>query len=984
MKEELATFFTPFGKGVDDGINGGISHNRYTLNIEELGSAISVLDVTTQEVLNQPWHYLISFTCSNKQISLDSVLNKKASFRFNSANTNIASKALTAVNVLKSFAPLDSSLTSLLPSDDARIVYGVITEFSQLSVNKDEAHYQVVLSSSLTRLALSHNSAIFQNQNVVSVVEEVLRGHGFTGIDYRLELKDTYPVREFITQWQESDLAFIQRILADVGIWFRFEPHPEHSCDVMVLSDYEQGYQQAKDIDYKQPSGTLDAGVDSVWDISLHSQTVETSVKVQDYNYRTAGEDLQTDVNSQPTNITTYGTDYCYEEHYNALNDNGNASADTDADNRAGSDRNAVNSNSFVEGELNGNSGRHSDNSIESGEWYACIRHEYAISRQVIVSGKSNRGQLSPGQHIHITGNPLANTQDGFLILSVEGRGNRTDAYEVQFTAIPYQTLKPYRPKPTDWPQISGTLPARITSPDNDTYGYIDTMGRYRVKFNFDLKSWKNGEESLWVRLAKPYAGDSYGFHFPLIDGTEVAIAFTNGNPDRPYIAYAMHDSNHPDHVATANKHRNVIRTPANNKLRMDDKRSQEHIKLSTEYGKTQLNIGHLVNQNKSQRGEGFELRTDEWGSIAAAKGLFLTTATEPKAQGKQLDMQGAISQLENALSIAKALQNAAKESEAHGADTDSQDQLKSSLTQLSQSGILAYADEGIALTSPENIQLSTSNSIALTSENQTDITALKTITLSGGDSLGLFAHKSGMKLFANQSDVEVQAQNDNLVMAAKQDINIDSVDSDTQLTASKKITLICGGSYIKISEEGIELGTSGNVYLKCNAMQKMGPASLFLPTTELPISPVMLLDEQEYQLNLQISDIPGKNGINYGSSEWRIVSAKSADDALMTDEIITQGKTTQTGEIEISPDESKELIKRFNKSPGYLWIVNNNIAYQLQFSTLDKTDENKNIKAARAMGYGNEVLKQKDEFLSAVENNSQIKKNQLINSIKK
>ncbi|MCX8712552.1 DUF2345 domain-containing protein, partial [Gilliamella sp. B3464] len=72
-------------------------------------------------------------------------------------------------------------------------------------------------------------------------------------------------------------------------------------------------------------------------------------------------------------------------------------------------------------------------------------------------------------------------------------------------------------------------------------------------------------------------------------------------------------------------------------------------------------------------------------------------------------------------------------------------------LTELAQSGILAYAQEGMALTSPENIQLSTSSSISLTSENQTDITALKNITLSGGESLGLFAHKSGMKVFANQ-----------------------------------------------------------------------------------------------------------------------------------------------------------------------------------------------------------------------------------------
>ena len=32
------------------------------------------------------------------------------------------------------------------------------------------------------------------------------------------------------------------------------------------------------------------------------------------------------------------------------------------------------------------------------------------------------------------------------------------------------------------------------------------------------------------VRLAKPYGGDVYGFHFPLIRGTEVAIAFHEGD----------------------------------------------------------------------------------------------------------------------------------------------------------------------------------------------------------------------------------------------------------------------------------------------------------------------------------------------------------------------------------------------------------------------------------------------------------------------
>ncbi|ORF43044.1 hypothetical protein B5800_13885, partial [Gilliamella apicola] len=195
-------------------------------------------------------------------------LNQNARLSFNPANpnnlSNIATKGLDALNSLTSANPLQAlkqseplkqldkftqsnpldslnsltqlnplnSLNSLLSQGGSRTLYGVVTQFSQLSVSNDEARYQVVLSSQLAKLALSHNCAIFQNQSVISVVEEVLRGHGYTGIDYRLALKEQYPEREFITQWQESDLEFIQRLLADVGVYFRFETHGEHNCDV--------------------------------------------------------------------------------------------------------------------------------------------------------------------------------------------------------------------------------------------------------------------------------------------------------------------------------------------------------------------------------------------------------------------------------------------------------------------------------------------------------------------------------------------------------------------------------------------------------------------------------------------------------------------------------------------------------------------------------------------------------------------------------
>ncbi|WP_334322879.1 type VI secretion system Vgr family protein [Gilliamella apicola] len=762
-------------------LSGHLSHNNYSLSVDgsDALSNISVVSIKGHERLNEPWQYQIDFTSEDKQISIASMLSQTASLTFHPNQSPLQ------VAQISSFDHVAKT----------RKLYGIITEFSLVSISEDEARYRVKLEPRMALLANHHQSAIFQNKSVIDVVDEVLRNHNFIGIDFRFELKETYPVREFITQWQESDLNFIQRLLADVGLYFYFETHPEHHCDVIVISDYEKGYADGGRVTIKQPSGLNDRLRYSVWDLQFSSKTKPSQVSVNDYNYRMSDSNLYSSDNSQPKDMTMRGEDYRYEEHHK------------------------------TQGDIQ---------TVESGNWYARIRHQHYVSEQFILTGQCNAYELIPGQLVIIEGCPIAEIKDGVVIVATECYGDRTESYQTRFTAIPYDALKPYRPAPLPWPQVSGTLPARVTSKDDDTYGYIDTQGRYRIKFNFDLKNWQKGEESLWVRLAKPYAGDTYGFHFPLIDSTEVAIAFTNGNPDRPYIAHAMHDSSHPDHVTTINKHRNVIRTPANNKLRMDDKRGQEHIKLATEYGKTQLNLGHLVDSEKTKRGEGFELRTDEWGAISAEKGIYITTETESKAKGKQLDMEGAKIQLSNALSIVQSLQKVVENSNGHSADIESQTELKNTLTQLNESGIVGYAQEGIGLTSPKNIQLSTGKNISIIAENNTEISVIKKITLAAGEALSFFAHKMGIKLFASKGKVEIQAQNDELSLMAKDEIQINSIDNSVTLTAPRDITLISGGSYIKINGQGIELGTPGNVVIKSAALQKMGPASMNVSTQEV------------------------------------------------------------------------------------------------------------------------------------------------------
>jgi type VI secretion system secreted protein VgrG len=520
-----------------------------------------------------------------------------------------------------------------------------------------------------------------------------------------------------------------------------------------------------------------------------HSQTVPQSVRVQDYNYRESNSDMLAEVNSQPDDSTTHGTQYLYDQHYKQKGDK---------------------------------------ETTETGAWYAEIRHQQYISQQLIITGKSNQYNLAPGQRIILSQHPLqANLSEGLIILSTKGQGNRTDSYIVEFTAIPFNLLKPYRLPVLPMPKISGTLPATITSPDNDTYGYLDTKGRYRVKFNFDLSTWKNGEESLWLRLAKPYSGDSYGFHFPLIDGTEVAIAFTDGNPNRPYIAHAMHDSRHPDHVSTANKHRNVIRTPANNKLRMDDKRGQEHIKLATEYGKTQLNLGHLVDSEKTKRGEGFELRTDQWGALRAAKGIYITTTAQDKAAGPQLEMKESVKQIQKSLDISCALIGSSKVGGAQPAEISEQQDLLSATHQLQESTIVIHGEQGIAHTTPKSIQSSASENVIVTAGNHASINIFKKLSMAAGEMVSVFAHKLGIKLIAASGRVQIQAQSDEMELTSQKNMFITSSGGKVTINAQNELLLLSGGGGIRIKDGTIELIAPTSILQKTALLSYSGAESI-------------------------------------------------------------------------------------------------------------------------------------------------------------
>lgn len=750
-------------------INEALGLSRYRVDVHECTHFLDVLRFRASESLSQPWRYEVTVT-SAASIASSEVMLKSASFTFQTPLFNGA------------------------PAVPVRTVYGVVDTFRRISVSGDEITYALRIVSRIALMQHTQRSEVYLDQSVPEVVEQILRAHGLEGADFEFRLSQHYPVRELITQWRETDLEFIQRLLAEVGIFWRFEMDSHIEQDVVIFQDSQTQYQFGVKLPVIPPSHTSDNGQDSVWDISQEDRVVTGSVSTRDYNYREALTPQDSSVTVRQEGGCTTGEVYHYAEPFLSEGD-----ADTP----------------------------------EGGAWYARLRHERYLNSQQTVTGRASSPVLVPGEVLEPQGNIPESLKEGIVITGVQTSGARDKGFQLLFTGIPYSETVCYRPALLNRPVVAGTLPARVESDEKgDTYAYLDNQGRYRVRLDFDRSKSGQGYAYLWLRMAKPYAGDTYGFHSPLLDGTEVSVMFSGGDPDRPYIAHAQHDSEHPDHVTRDNHTRNVWRTAGDNKLRLEDKRQEEHFKLATPYGKTQLNGGHVVDAQRKQRGTGFELRTDEYGAVRAGRGMFLTADAQAKGEGQMLDMAPAVNRIKQANREMQALNNAAEAAKALVSDIQAQNNLlMQSIADLQAAVLLASAPQGIAFTSGEHLQLTSTQNTMLTAGQHLDIGAMKNISMSAENELGVFAHKGGVRMIASLGDVEMHSRHNTLDMSAQKALTITSTDDEIIISTPKTLTINGGGSYLKLSDSGIEHGSKGDLTMKVREYLVPGSGS------DLPVS---------------------------------------------------------------------------------------------------------------------------------------------------
>jgi type VI secretion system secreted protein VgrG len=420
--------------------------------------------------------------------------------------------------------------------------------------------YQAVLVPELWRATLSCRSRVFQDLNVPAIVAQVLVETGLERdrhFRFALDPGDTrsYPAREYTVQYEETDLAFVSRLLEDEGIFYYFV----HGTGVsqLVIGDANSQLPTAdpSELPYRAEAGDA-ASADAVQALSRRVRVLPRELALREYNWRTPGVPMRGEA---PVDTESgFGLQSRYGDHFKTP---------------------------------------------DEGRRLARIRAEELLVGRQVGDGTCTALRLAPGAIFRLDGHPVDDMDRKYLVTetrcSTGDYRSEKNTYRKEISVIAAET--PFRPaRTTPRPRISGVMHAKVdgvagqngnqngsqngnqdgnqngnsdghTSDSNGLVAPIDELGRYKVVMPYDLAGQPGGRASRWIRMAQPSSGAGYGIHFPLHVGVEVAIAHLDGDPDRPIIIGSVPNTETVTPVTNQNATQSAIRTKAGIHVHFDD-----------------------------------------------------------------------------------------------------------------------------------------------------------------------------------------------------------------------------------------------------------------------------------------------------------------------------------------------------------------------------------------------------------------------------
>lgn len=408
--------------------------------------------------------------------------------------------------------------------------------------------YRATVRPWLWYLTQASDNRIFQGKSVPEVIDEIL---GDYGLPYEKQFSASYRSWDYCVQYQESDFAFISRLMEHEGIYYWFKH--EQGKHTLVLTDdvsHHAPFPNYESIPYFGGQGDPRQEHIEHWEVS--EQITPAGFATVDYDFKKPAASLE-GVRRNPG-----GSDYADLEVFEWLG-------------------------GYCE--------------PEQAEHYSRVRLESLQSQRETVKGRSNARGIAPGYLFTMRNHPRQAENREYLIVGTRYRlreggytsGSDAGLFEIDFVVQPSQT--PFRPaRMTPMPRTHGPQTAQVVGPKGEEI-WTDQYGRVKVQFHWDRYGKRDQNSSCWVRVSSPWAGGGFGgIQLPRVND-EVIVDFIGGHPDRPIvIGRVFNAANMPpwELPGSATQSGFISRskdgTPTNaNALRFEDKPGVEQIWLHAE-----------------------------------------------------------------------------------------------------------------------------------------------------------------------------------------------------------------------------------------------------------------------------------------------------------------------------------------------------------------------------------------------------------------
>ncbi|MFP1868525.1 type VI secretion system tip protein TssI/VgrG, partial [Lonsdalea quercina] len=445
-----------------------------------------------------------------------------------------------------------------------RRVSGIVSEFGQGDTGFRRTCYQAVVRPALWRLGLRTNARIFQAQKPEEIISVLLQEAGIT--DFAFALRNEHAQREYCVQYRESDLAFIDRLAAEEGLFY--------------FHEFEAGKHR---VVFADDAVALGKGPDLFF--NLASQGLSEGAYVRQFSYREAVRTAEVELKDYSFKTPAYGLSH--KKLGDALEHQRESYQHYDYPGRFKKD--------------------------PSGKAFSGHRLDALRADAVTGQGSSNCAALMPGSAFTLTEHPNLTLNIGWQVVTVSHTGTQPQALEEEGGGEPttltntfgvVKASTTWRAKMLHHPMVDGPQIATVVGPAGEEI-YCDEYGRVKLQFPWDRYGASDDQSSCWVRVSQGWAGGQYGMMAIPRIGHEVVVSFLEGDPDQPIVTGRTYHATHPaPYPLPTYKTRTVIRSDTHkgkgfNELSFEDEADKQEIFIHA-----QKNMALRVLNSKDERVE--------------------------------------------------------------------------------------------------------------------------------------------------------------------------------------------------------------------------------------------------------------------------------------------------------------------------------------------------------------------------------------------